>query len=407
MLNEHLDQSGGFYKESRANKDLLRARQRDMIVGQLTDDQRVLLQGLFPKDRLVQYGKDELLTFISPLDFEKQEGSGYRLLFSMACTAQTPVELTNIFGVIRRLSEIKEPRDTEYRIWKSYHSFLDQKWQKYGTFSDSSKEAQYITEGVSQWGNAQKVDFDETQVGIMANLFFNRINEAEYKKHRLFLAETFLRITLDDSWNPRWRERLLQHANQFEFTCSTISDLPESIFAEDTSYWTSVDGSWVGIDISAQPESKTLPLASELTVDDRKVLERLRQERTIFRQREQDWFNKEGLLESQITNLKQENIQLYQTASEAIAENQQLQKRLEVERQHGVVRVRLGDTTDPFIRGFGYTIDQIQGMSFTQRNKVITFLRKEAGRAFHPDNGFNPDIERMKDINSLLDELSK
>lgn len=418
MGNEH-NQPESFYTEQRANKDVQRARQRDMILGQLTDDQHGLLQRLFPKDTIIHHEGDELLAFISPLDFEKQEGEGYRLLFGMACTAQTPIELANIFGAIRALSEITEPRATEYRIWRSYYTFLEKTDQKPGTFFQMSRVAKYIEDEVIQWANTQ-VRFDKTQVGVMANLFFNRGNES-YKKRRPYLAETFLSTILNSSYNPRWRGVVLQHAQEFEFTMDAIADLPESIFADDASYWTSVEGSWAGIDISQQPEPETLLLASELTTDERAELERLRRERILFRQKEQGWFNKKASLGSQIATLQVDNEQLYKRTNYLDRENQRLQRRAEKAEQElwtlrrvaggagqrEAAKLRSADATDPFISGFGYTIDQIERMPSSQKNSVISFLRKEAGRAFHPDNGINPDNERMKAMNELLDRLSK
>ncbi len=419
----------------RDEKDALRLFQRNYLLIGYDTDQRIFISNTFPQYTLCTYsldhtpkdGKkethtvyvDDLLRFVSPLDFEKKEGDGFRLLFGLACTAQRPEELANIYNGIRVLSQIKETRETEQRIRLSHRKVLERTMP----ITSVSREAAFIDQEIHQFSGEYPFAKDRNWMRFMqaiANKFFIE-GDIDYQKRRKYLVETAFFMLLHGGYSHQWRVRMFENLGKFDFHIDRYTQwkaFSQSEFANDASFWEHVDGTWAGIDITAIPKPALGNDFSAISKDSQVA------EDTGYKQRYLDLLNthtamleEKDRLKIQLNSVRHQLTAALENVRTKGGEIRRLRSQVttlegqitllsavaeSVSRSRAIAAER--DVVDIFLAAAGLTRGNLQSMDSTKRVQALRDLRKAAGRFYSSDRGITPDEEKLKAINSFLDQ---
>jgi len=418
--------------------DTVRAAQRSILLEPFNQRERNYLHRLFPSDVKKAYTTDlkpqgvdeksspiiyldDLVKLVSPFEYERKTGDGFKLLFGLATTAETSDEVVNILRGTATLYSARQPYDISNRTYASFRAFLDHQ-HSIPEIKPSDKARFLIGEIVGYCDNSDlKVDDSIQEVG---RIYFDKGNDPEvYAKQRAYLGEVLMFLLASGSYSQEWVRRLLEGSLKFDFggTFQGAGILNPSIFDRDTSFWDMVSGSWVGMDdfkVKIPENPKDEPSSgAEKPKTANQALDDLRRE---FQFAKIDWYTKNARLNLEITHLNVMLSGLHKANSQLTKERDKLRQRAEaaeralfIERQRqwgqsdkttGAPPKQTGDTVTDFLAGVGLTKDQVARMDPTKRKDLVRKLKRLAGYSFHPNNGVSPNEATLTLINEFLNQ---
>ncbi len=396
-------------------RGVIRLNQRKLILDELDPTQRTLVEKLFPSDQILEYKfstnvtkssnevhLDDLLELFNPWEFNERSG-GYTLIFKLACTAQTPTELYNIFQGIKTLEQLqtqeyKPELDTQRKVVRSSREWFTGQNRRVSSGNQLSQEAQWVDNKVEDFMQQRGLNASYAMKAVGEEFFSPE--EDGYKRYKSALAEFYLYTILNNDWDKYWNDIFLYGTQFFQFGETKTENDRLEMFGPDATFWKQVDGSWVGID-------SPLDNFSPMSKDEIAELSKLRAQKASWYYDQQRLSKRLRDVEFALQNVNDSNTQLRQERDILQAQIKEAQRkasggggRVQQEHMRGSA-----DAIDSFLGTFNLTKESVGRIADKKKKaELVTRLKRLAALSFHPDNGLAPNERKLQLINGFLNE---